>query len=137
MTGASKVSGRQGTSLSFSVLEERLAVCRLEPRAEIPPWATSAPFFCVARTPDELSVVCPEEHVPAGITCEHGWRAIKLEGPFGFELTGVLASVAAPLARCEVGILAIATYDTDYVLVKEEQLDPAIAALRERGHEVR
>ena len=123
--------------MSLSVLEERLAVCRLEPRAEILQWATSAPFFCVARTPDELSVVCPEEHVPAGITCERVWRALKLQGPFDFELTGVLASVAAPLARCEVGILAIATYDTDYVLVKEEQLDPAIAALRERGHEVR
>ena len=59
--------------LRLSVLEEHLAVCRLQPRAEIPPWATSAPFFCVARTPDELSVVCPEEHVPAGITCERGW----------------------------------------------------------------
>jgi uncharacterized protein len=123
--------------LRLSVLEEHLAVCRLEPRAEIPPWATSAPFFCVARTPDELSVVCPEERVPAGITCERGWRALKLQGPFGFELTGVFASVAAPLAESEVGILAIATYDTDYVLVKEEQLDPAIAALRARGHEVR
>jgi hypothetical protein len=131
------VESAPSTSLSLSVLEERLAVCRLEPRAEIPPWATSAPFFCVARTPDELSVVCPEEHVPAGITCERGWRALKLEGPFGFELTGVLASVAAPLAESEVGILAIATYDTDYVLVKEEQLDPAIAALCERRHEVR
>jgi hypothetical protein len=137
VTGASKVSEGQGTSLSLSVLEERLAVCQLEPQAEIPPWATSASFFCVARTPDELSVVCPEGHAPAGIPCERGWRALKLEGPFGFELTGVLASVAAPLARCEVSILAIATYDTDYVLVKEEQLDPAIAALRERGHEVR
>jgi hypothetical protein len=135
--GRKPVESAPSTSLRLSVLEGRLAVCWLEPRAEIPPWATSAPFFCVARTPDELSVVCPEEHVPAGITCERGWRAIKLEGPFGFELTGVLASVAAPLARCEVGILAIATYDTDYVLVKEEQLDPAIAALRERGHEVR
>ena len=131
------VESAPSTSLRLSVLEERLAVCWLEPRAEIPPWATSAPFFCVARNPDELSVVCPEEHVPAAITCERGWRALKLQGPFGFELTGVLASVAAPLARCEVGILAIATYDTDYVLVKEEQLDPAIAALRERGHEVR
>jgi hypothetical protein len=131
------VESAPSTTLSLSVLEERLAACRLEPWAEIPPWATNATFFCVARTPDELSVVCPEEHVPAGITCERGWRALKLEGPFGFELTGVLASVAAPLARCEVGILAIATYDTDYVLVKEEQLDPAIAALRERGHEVR
>ncbi len=134
---ANSVESAPNASLRLSVLEERLAVCRLEPRAEIPAWATSAPFFCVARTPDELSVVCPEEHVPAGITCERGWRALKLQGPFGFELTGVLASVAAPLARCEVGILTIATYDTDYVLVKEEQLDPAIAALRERGHEVR
>ena len=125
------------TTLRLSVLGDRLAVCRLEPRVEIPPWATSAPFFCVARTPDELSVVCPEERVPAGITGERGWRAIKLEGPFGFHLTGVLASVAAPLAEREVGILAIATYDTDYVLVKEEQLGPAIAALRERGHEIR
>lgn len=123
--------------MSLSVLEERLAVSRLEPRAEIPPWATSAPFFCLARTPDELSVVCPEEHVPPGITCERGWRALKLLGPFDFALTGVLASVAAPLADSEVGILAIATYDTDYVLVKAEQLVPAIAALRESGHEVR
>ena len=124
-------------TLRLSVLHDRLAVCRLEPSAEIPPWATGAPFFCVTRTPEELSVVCLEERVPAGITCESGWRALKLEGPFGFGLTGVLASVAAPLARCEVGILAIATYDTDYVLVKEEQLGPAIAALRESGHEVR
>ena len=124
-------------TLRLSVLHDRLAVCRLEPSAEIPPWATGAPFFCVTRTPEELSVVCPEERVPAGITCESGWRALKLEGPFGFGLTGVLASVAAPLAESEVGILAIATYDTDYVLVKEEQLDPAIAALCERRYEVR
>ena len=127
----------ESASLRLSVLEERLAVCRLEPRAEIPPWATSAPFFCVARTPDELSVVCPEERVPAGITCERGWRVLKLEGPFDFGLVGVLASVAAPLAEGGIGVLAIATYDTDYVLVKEGQLDLATAALRERGHEVR
>ena len=131
------VESAPDTSLRLSVLEERLAVCRLEPRAEIPPWATSAPFFCVARTPDELSVVCPEERVPAGVTCERGWRALKLQGPFGFESTGILASVVAPLAESEVGILAIGTYDTDYLLVKEEELDPAIVALRERGHEVR
>jgi len=125
-------------SLRLAVLEERLAVCRLEPWAEVQPWATGAPFFCVTRTQDELSIICPEERVPAGITCERGWRALKLEGgPFDLGLVGVLASVASPLARCEVGILAVATYDTDYVLVAESQLDLAISALRERGHEVR
>ncbi len=124
-------------SLRLSVLEDRLAVCRLEAQAEIPAWATGAPFFCVTRTPDELSIVCPEENVPAGITCEPGWRAFRLDGAFDFGLVGILASVAAPLAESEVGILAIATYDTDYVLVQGSQLDLAVAALRERGHEVR
>ena len=124
-------------TLRLSMLDERLAVCRLEARAEIPPWATGAPFFCVTRTPDELSIICPEERVPAGITCEPGWRAFKLEGAFDFGLVGVLSSVAAPLAESEVGILAIATYDTDYVLVQGSQLDLAVTALRERGHEVR
>ena len=132
-----QVESTPNTSLRLSVLEERLAVCRLEARAEIPQWATGAQFFCATRTPEELSIVCAEERVPAGITCEPGWRAFKLEGPFDFGLVGVLASVAAPLARYEVGILAIATYDTDYVLVQGSQLDLAVAALRESGHEVR
>ena len=132
-----QVESTPNTTLRLSVLEERLAVCRLEARAEIPPWATGAPFFCLTRTPEELSIVCAEERVPAGITCEPGWRAFKLEGAFDFGLVGVLASVAAPLARCEVGILAIATYDADYVLVQGSQLDLAMAALRESGHEVR
>jgi hypothetical protein len=131
------VESAPNASLRLSVLEGRLAVCRIDPALEIPAWATSAPFFCVTRTPDELSIVCPEERVPEGVTCERGWRAFKLEGPFGFGLVGVLASVAAPLAESGVGILAIATYDTDYVLVKEEQLGLAMAALRERGYEVR
>ena len=70
------------------------------------------------------------------ITCERGWRALEVEGPLEFGVTGVLASVAVPLAESGVGILAIATYETDYVLVKDEQLDLAAAALRARGHEI-
>ena len=131
------VESTPNASLHLSVLDGRLVVCRLDPRAQIPAWATGAPFFSVTRTPDELSIVCPEERVPAGVTCERGWRAFKFEGPFEFGMMGVLASVAAPLAQSEVSILAIATYDTDYVLVEESQLVLAMQALRERGHEVR
>ncbi len=107
-------------SLRLSVLEGRLAVCRLDPPAEIPAWATGAPFFSVTRTPDELSIVCPEEHVPPGITCERGWCALRFDGPFEFGLVGVLASVAVPLAQSEVSILAIATCDTDKTKVAHE-----------------
>jgi uncharacterized protein len=134
--GNNPVESVPDASLRLSVLEERLAVCRLEPESPVPAWATAAPFFSVTRTPDELSVVCPEERVPPEVASERGWRALRFEGPFEFGQVGVLASVAVPLAESEVSILAIATYDTDYVLVQESQLDLAARALRERGHEV-
>ena len=124
-------------SLTLTTLDARLAVCRLDPADGIPPWATAASLFSVTRTTDELSIVCPEELVPAEIKYESGWRVLKLEGPFEFSLVGVLSSVAAPLAEAGVGIFAISTYDTDYVLVKDAHLELATAALRERGHEVR
>ena len=122
--------------LRLSVLDERVGVCRLEPDSEIPEWAASTSFFSATRTADELSVVCPETSVPPHIESEKGWRVLKLEGPFEFSEVGVLASVATPLAETGVGIFAVSTFDTDYVLVKEEQLNLAVAALRERGHKV-
>ena len=81
-------------------------------------------------------MVCPEEVVPEDVRSEGGWLALKLEGPFEFSEVGVLASVTAPLAEAGVGIFAVSTFDTDYVLVKEDHLASAVAALRGRGHEV-
>lgn len=110
-------SAAQG--LILTVLEGRLAVCRLDAGAEIPTWATGPPFFSVTRTEDELSVVCPEEEVPENVSQEQGWP------------------VSAPLAGAGVSIFAVSTFDTDYVLVREGQLGLAVEALREYGHEVR
>ncbi len=123
-------------NLRLSLLTGHMSVCRLEPTTKVPDWAISGGSFSVTRTDDELSVVCPDELVPEDVRSEGGWRALKLEGPFEFSEVGVLASVAAPLAEAEVGIFAVSTFDTDYVLVKGEQLRPAVAALRGRGHEV-
>ncbi|HJQ29606.1 MAG TPA: ACT domain-containing protein [Rubrobacter sp.] len=123
--------------LSLTVLEARIAVCRLDVGTEIPIWATEAPFFSVTRTEDELSIVCPEVDIPAGVSQEQGWRALKLEGPFELSVVGILASVAKPLAEAGVSLFAVSTFDTDYVLVREGNLDLAVDALREHGHEVR
>jgi hypothetical protein len=123
-------------TLSLSLLSERLAVCRLEATAELPAWATRRAFFSITRTSDELSIVCLAEDVPAGVQHDAGWRAFKVEGPFAFSETGVLESIARPLAEAGIGILAIATYDTDYVLVKEAQVEQAITALHAQGHTV-
>ena len=122
--------------LALSLLAGHLSVCRLDPTTKVPDWAISGDFFSVTRTDDELSVVCPEEVVPEDVRSEGGWRALKLEGPFEFSEVGVLASVAAPLAEAGVGIFAVSTFDTDYVLVKKEHLQAAVVALRGRGHEV-
>ena len=121
---------------TLSLLGDRLAVCRLDAQAEIPAWATRRPFFAITRTADELSIVCAAEDVPGGVKHDAGWRAFKVDGPFDFALTGVLVSVARPLADAGVGILAIATYDTDYVLVKEVQVELAMQALRGQGHTI-
>ncbi len=123
-------------TLRFFSLAGQMSICRLDASSPIPDWAVESGFFSVTRTSDELSVVCPEGVVPDDARSEGGWRVLKLEGPFEFSEVGVLTSVAAPLAEAGVGIFAVSTFDTDYVLVKEEQLSPAIAALRGRGHEV-
>ncbi len=125
-----------GISPSLSMLEETFAVCRLDARAGIPGWVTVAGFCSVTRTKDELSVVCPMEYVPNKMKFERGWRALKMEGPLDFSLVGVLAGILSSLAEAGVPIFAISTHDTDYVLVKEESHDCAIAALRRQGYDV-
>ena len=121
--------------LRLAVLDDRLAVCRLDV-PDAPPETMPDGFYSVTRTADELSVVCAEEHAPEEARCEGGWRALKLEGPFEFTEVGVLLSVAAPLAEAGVGIFAVSTFETDYVLVKDEQTENALSALRARGHKI-
>lgn len=113
-----------------------LAVCRLDPTAPIPAWAANAPYFSITRTPRELSIVCPESVVPVDVTASRDWRAFRLDGPQPLDQTGILASITGPLAAAHVSVLAIATYDTDYVLIPAAQQRTAITALETAGHEV-
>lgn len=123
--------------LTLTLLPEFLAVCRLRSDQDIPQWALGPGFSSTTRAGDELSVVCPQGQVPAGITSERGWRCLKVHGPLGFGLTGILAELAGALAREGISLFALSTYDTDYLLVKAEDLPGAIGALRRRGHDVR
>ena len=113
------------------LLAGRYAVCRLAADADVP-----AAFFSVTRTADELSLVCAEQQAPEEARCERGWRIFQVAGPLEFSLTGVLAAIAAPLADAGVSIFAISTFDTDYVLVKEDDVAKAVEALRAAGHRV-
>ena len=118
-------------NLTLRLLDGELSIARLDATAPIPAWLdlSAPPLASVVRTGDELSIVCPSAQVPAGIRCEHGWRAFRIAGAIDFALTGVLASVLDPLAAAEVGIFALSTFDTDYILVRTPQLELARATL--------
>jgi hypothetical protein len=102
----------------------------------MPAWADGSGFVSITRTPDELSVVCAEDRVPSSTRRESGYAAIAVEGPLDPSLVGVLVSIASPLAQARIPILAIGTFDTDYVLVREAHLERSLAVLREAGHTV-
>jgi hypothetical protein len=117
----------------FRALPGRYAVCRLNPDSPIPAWAAGA-FVNITITPDELAIICPAERVPASVRAERDWRLLKLVGPFPFTAIGVLSSLAAPLARAGISLLSIATYDTDYFMVKSDVFSEAVAVLVDAGH---
>lgn len=90
----------------------------------------------VISAPDGVTVVCPTRVAPATDTREDGWRLLSVRGPLEFALTGVMAALAGELAAAGVSLFAVSTYDTDHVLVQGDDLERAIRALREAGHEV-
>jgi uncharacterized protein len=122
--------------LSLELLGERLAVCRLMAGEAIPESLGRSSFFCVTKTKDELSIVCEEAYAPTAAKVNGGWRALRVAGTLDFSLTGILASLAAPLAGAKVSIFAISTFDTDYLLVKDAELRRATEALRAAGFKI-
>lgn len=117
----------------FRALPHRYAVCRLPAQSAVPVWAVG-PFLNITFTDDEVAIICPAENVPTTVRAERNWRVLKLVGPFSFDAIGVLASLATPLASAGISLLSIATYDTDYFLVKTEVFENAIAVLLAAGH---
>ncbi|MCJ7738153.1 MAG: ACT domain-containing protein [Anaerolineae bacterium] len=122
--------------LRLTLLEPRMAVCRLHRQAPVPDWGMAGDFWSVTRTADELSVVCAERSVPDGVVAEIGWRALKIEGPLDFGMVGVLAGLTTALAEAEISIFAVSTYDTDYLLVKSGDVAEAVRVLRDSRYVV-
>ncbi len=122
--------------LSLTLLPEPIAICHLEPAEPMPMWAIAAPWWSITRTPDEWSVVCMESAVPAAVNASRGWRALRVAGPLPLDQTGILASVTQPLAAAHVSVFALATFNTDYVLIPAAQRASAIEALEHAGHRV-
>lgn len=127
-------------NLKLKVLDDDFCICRMEPCATLPAWITAGTFFSVTRTEEELSIVCSRNIIPedarSQMVCEREWKCMKVEGPLDLSLTGILAHLSSTLADAGISIFAISTYDTDYLLVKEEKLHNAIIVLMSHGYSV-
>lgn len=122
--------------LRLVLTDEPMAICRFAASEPPPAWAMESSWWSITRTAGELSVVCPEKVVPRDVAASRDWRMLRFEGPLPLDQTGVLASVTGPLAAVRVSLFAVATYDTDYVLIPSAQRRAAIAALEAAGHSV-
>ena len=122
--------------LTLTVLSEALAICRLSADEAVPEWAMLGEFVSITHSAAELSIVCAEENVSADVKADRGWRALQVEGPLDLALTGILASLAQPLAKAQINIFAVSTFDTDYLLVTGYNLFRACEVLQQAGHTI-
>lgn len=123
------------SSRTLTLLPGRYAICRLSPDDAIPAWALApSDFVSITRSRDELSVICPAGAVPAAVTGQAGWHCLRIDGSTSLDEPGVLVSAAGPLAAAGLSVFAVASYDTDHLLVTD--LRGAVRALRAAGHRV-
>ncbi|MBH0359032.1 ACT domain-containing protein [Bacillus toyonensis] len=122
--------------MNLTILDTTFSVIKLPKTEEIPSWASKGELFSITRTIEELSIVCASSNVPDNILkdVEHDWKCIKVEGILDFGLTGILSSLANPLADNNISIFAISTFNTDYLLVKLHSIEKAKSVLENAGH---
>lgn len=121
-------------SLKFFILDGAFAIHRLKAEAAIPKAVYASPFYAIAKSENELSIVAAEKIAIESERSEPGWSALRVEGTLDFGETGILAGIAATLAKAGISIFAVSTFDTDYILLKSGQLKEAKAALTAAGH---
>ena len=123
--------------LTLKLLKEKYGVCRLEAKADIPAWVLKGDFYSITKTEDELSIVCLEENLQGELKCERDWRILKIEGPLDFSLVGILSKISTLMADNKISIFAISTYDTDYILIKEKDIENAIDILNKDIYDIK
>lgn len=128
--------------LSMTILEESFAVCKLSGQAMIPMWLLNENMVSITRTVEELSIVCNQELIGDHID-ELGqmliykdWKCLKVKGPLEFSLVGILAEISSVLAKAEISIFAISTFDTDYIMLQKDSLEKAVEVLRLNGVDI-
>jgi hypothetical protein len=124
--------------LDFIVLKDTYSIYRSDKNASIPDWTDKSDFCSITRTQAELSIVCKQADITFDdkIIADKNWRIFKIKGPLDLSMVGILADIAELFKKNKIPIFVISTYDTDYILVKVQNLDEAIEALKSNGNKV-
>lgn len=120
--------------MELKVIDQPLSVCKI---SDISMADLSSDIYFIGKTDEEISLVCSSGSVPAEtLEREDGWRAFRIAGMLDFSLVGILSKISGILADNKIGIFAVSTYNTDYILVKEENFDSALALLADAGYSI-
>ncbi len=120
--------------MKIEMLDYDFTVCKVKNYTQTD---LDAPFCFIGKTDGESSLVCITDKVPANTTArEDGWKAFRVAATLAFSLVGILAKISAVLAENQIGIFAVSTFDTDYILTKKENFDKAAKALARAGYEI-
>lgn len=120
--------------MELKALDCRLTVCKVKDISDVD---LSADIFFIGKTDEELSLVCRTEDTPESTSeRDDGWRGFRIQGVLDFSLIGILSKISTILADNKIGIFAVSTYNTDYILVKEENFDRALKVLANEGYTI-
>ncbi len=121
--------------MKLKKLDFDLTVCKLKSVKDID---INNSFYFIGRTDEEISLVCKSEDVPENtLARDDGWKGFRIEGELDFSLIGILSKISSILADNKIGLFAVSTYNTDYILVKKENFERALSTLSENGYKIR
>lgn len=121
--------------MELKIINQDFSVCKVKDLSQI---NYSDKFCFIGKTDEEFSLVCSTDLVPENIIeCDNGWKAFRIEGVLDFSLIGILSKISSLLAENKIGIFAISTYNTDYILTKKENFDRAINVIKDNGYEIK
>ena len=114
------------SQLIIKQLPDLFGICKLSPSQDFPTWMPRHDMVFIARTSDELSIMCPQKYIPSEQVASRSWHCLRIDGDLAFDEVGVVARIATPLANIGMSIFVISTHDRDYVLVGENDLELAL-----------
>jgi uncharacterized protein len=124
--------------LNLIVLKNLYAICKLDKDSSIPDWVNKSDFYSLTSTMDELSIVCNQAGIKpdANFLVDKDWRCLKIDSVLDLSLIGIIADISNIFKDNKIPIFTVSTYNTDYILVREQNLNTAIECLRVKGYKI-